>query len=72
MNVPMSWEPLEEPAKVRLLMQLDVLRLMVDDGEPVHIYDTMEVIGGRRVNASHVAYDGEAYEKRWRERLPGC
>ncbi len=34
MNVPMSWEPLEEPTKVRLLMQLDVLRSMVADAEP--------------------------------------
>ncbi len=72
MNVPMSWEPLEEPAKVRLLMQLDVLRSMVADAEPVHVYDTVELVDGRRVSTSHVAYDGETYEKRWRARLPGC
>ena len=70
MNVPMSWEPLEEPAKLWLLMQLDVLRSMVADGEPVHIYDTVEVIDGRRVSTSHLAYDDEAYERRWRAR-PG-
>ena len=63
-NVPMNWEPLEEPAKVRLLMQLDVLRSMVADAEPVHMYNTTELIDGRRVSISHVAHDGETYERR--------
>ena len=72
MNLPMRWERLDEPARMRLIRQLDVLRGMVADGEPLHIHDTVEIIDGRRVAASTLTYDDDSYAKRWRAGLPDC
>ncbi len=72
MALPLKREPMDEPARLRLLRRLDVLRGMVAAGEPLGILDTVEQSGGRRVGTAQLSYDADAYAKRWLAQLPGC
>jgi hypothetical protein len=67
-NLPIRLRPADEASKRWLLTQLDVLREMIDAGEPVAMYSTTETGADGPVDIAHVAYRRAEYERRWRAR----
>ena len=67
-NLPIQPRPLEGDSRTWLLRKLDVIRSIVADGEPVYHYDTTEAgASGEPLDISHIAYEPEAYMRRWRQ-----
>ena len=67
-NLPVKLEVPDERSKRALLRTLDVVRKLIEDGEPVYQFDTTESgPDGRRVDLAHFAFRPEAFSERWEE-----
>ena len=67
-NLPVKLEVPDERTRRALLRTLDVVRKLVEDGEPVYQFDTTEFGNdGARVDLTHFAFLPEAFSERWEE-----
>ena len=67
-NLPVKLEVPDERTKRALLRTLDVVRQLIEDGEPVYQFDTTEFGNdGARVDLAHFAFRPDDFSARWEE-----
>ena len=67
-NLPVKLEVPDEPTRRALLRTLDVVRQLIEDGQPIYQFDTTEFGNdGARVDLAHFAFRPDDFSTRWEE-----